>query len=144
MFKNYFKTAWRSILRSKGFSFINISGLAIGMASAILIFLWIQNEISYDRFHTNLNKLYEVWGNDVYNGEIQSETATPEIMAPVLKNDVPEIDKVSRISWGEDYLLSINDKKLKAPGNLVDPDFLTIFSYPLFQGNVHTVLSVSY
>ena len=144
MFKNYFKTAWRSILRSKGFSFINISGLAIGMASAILIFLWIQNEISYDRFHTNLNKLYEVWGNDVYNGEIQSETATPEIMAPVLKNDVPEIDKVSRISWGEDYLLSINDKKLKAHGNLVDPDFLTMFSYPLLQGNVHTVLSDPY
>ena len=144
MFKNYFKTAWRSILRSKGFSFINISGLAIGMASAILIFLWIQNEISYDRFHTNLNKLYEVWGNDVYNGEIQSETATPEIMAPVLKNDVPEIDKVSRISWGEDYLLSINDKKLKAHGNLVDPDFLTMFSYPLLQGNVHTVLSDAY
>jgi putative ABC transport system permease protein len=144
MFKNYFKIASRNILHSKGFSFINISGLAIGMASAILIFLCIQNEISYDRFHKNIDKLYEVWGNDVYNGEVQSGTATPEIMAPVLKNDVPEIDKVSRISWGEDYILAVNDKKLKAHGNLVDPDFLSMFSFPLLQGDEHSVLNDPY
>ncbi|MGN6530352.1 MAG: ABC transporter permease, partial [Ginsengibacter sp.] len=139
MFKNYFKTAWRNLLRNKVFSFINISGLAIGMASAILIFLWIQNEISSDRFHTNISKLYEVWGNDVYNGEVKSGKATPEIMAPVLKNDVPEIDKVSRISWGEDYLFTVGDKSLKAHGNIVDPDFLSMFSFPIVEGNVNAL-----
>ncbi len=144
MFKNYLKTACRNILRSKGFSIINISGLAIGMASAIVIFLWIQNEVSYDRFHKTMDRLYEVWGNDVYDGGIQSGTSTPEIMAPVLKNDVPEIDKVSRISWGEDYLLAANNKNLKAHGNLVDPDFLTMFSYPLLQGDENTVLKDPY
>jgi len=89
MFKNYFKIAYRNLLRHKGFSLINISGLAIGMASAILILLWIQNEVSYDRFHTNGNRLYEIFGNNVVGGEIRTGTATPEIMAPGLKNDVP-------------------------------------------------------
>jgi len=144
MFKNYFKIAWRNILRSKGSSFINISGLAIGMASAILIFLWVQNEISYDRFHKNIDSLYEVWGNDVYNGEVQSGINTPEIMGPVLKNDVPEIDKVSRISWDPNFVLSGNDKSLKAPGNFVDPDFLTMFSFPLLKGDAKIALNDPY
>jgi ABC-type antimicrobial peptide transport system permease subunit len=147
MFKNYFKTAWRNLLHNKAFSIINISGLAIGMASAILIFLWIQNEMSYDRFHKNIHNLYEVWGNDVYNEAINSGVNTPEIMAPVLKKDVPEIDKVSRISWGEDYLLGIHDKSdksLKAKGNLVDPDFLSMFSFPLVSGDAKTALNDPY
>src|SRR5580692_5468893 len=129
MIRNYLKIAWRNLLRNKTFSIINISGLVIGMASAILIFLWVQNEISYDRFHANLDRLYEVWGNDVYDGQTHSGTPTPEIMAPILKNDVSAIDKVSRISWGEDYLFVAGDKRLKARGNMVDPDFLTMFSF---------------
>ncbi|HEY1871115.1 MAG TPA: ABC transporter permease [Chitinophagaceae bacterium] len=139
MLKNYFKIAWRNLLRNKSFSIINISGLAIGMASAILILLWIQNEMSYDRFHANIDRLYEVWGNDLYNGGIQSGTSTPEIMAPVLKNDVPEIDKVSRISWGESYLFTVGDKTLMPHGNIVDPDFLSMFSFPFREGNVNAL-----
>src|SRR5215468_3276313 len=104
MLKNFFNVAFRNLLRNKGFSIINISGLAIGMASAILILLWVENEISYDRFHKNGDRLYEVYSNDVIDNSIRSLTATPEIMAPILENDAPEIDKVSRISWGEDYL----------------------------------------
>ncbi len=89
MIKNFFKVAFRNLIWNKVFSVINISGLAIGMASAILIFLWIQNEISYDRFHTNGDRLYEVWSNDMINNTVRSLVNTPEIMAPVLKNDVP-------------------------------------------------------
>jgi ABC-type antimicrobial peptide transport system permease subunit len=144
MIRNYFKIAFRNILRSKGFSFINISGLAIGMASAILILLWIQNEVSYDKFHANANRLYEVLGNNKVNGEIQTGMATPEIMAPGLKNDVPELEAVSRISWGEDYLLTVGDKTLKAKGNLVDPSFTSMFSFPLLSGDAKTVLSDPY
>src|SRR6266478_1485612 len=141
MIKNYFKIAFRNLLRNKAFSIINISGLAIGMGSAILILLWIQNEISYDRFHKNGDRLYEVWGNDIVGGEIRSGVNTPEIMAPVLKNDVPEIGQVSRISWGDNYLFSVGDKSLKASGNVVDPDFLSMFSFPMINGNVKTALS---
>ena len=60
MLKNFFKVAYRNLLRNKGISAINITGLAIGMASAILILLWIQNEVSYDKFHKNKNRIYEV------------------------------------------------------------------------------------
>jgi ABC-type antimicrobial peptide transport system permease subunit len=144
MIKNYFKVAARNLLRSKGFSILNISGLAIGMASAILILLWIQNELSYDRFHANGNRLYEIFGNNVVGGEIRTGTATPEIMAPGLKNDVPEIEQTSRISWGENYLLSVGDKSLKANGNVVDPAFLTMFNFPLINGNKETALDDPY
>ena len=61
MIKNFFKVAYRNLLRNKGFSFINIFGLAVGMASAILILLWIQNEVSYDQFHKNKDRIYEAW-----------------------------------------------------------------------------------
>jgi len=144
MLKNFFKVAFRNLVRNKTFSIINISGLVVGMASAILILLWIQNEISYERFHKDQDRLYEVWGNDVYDGQIRSGTATPEIMAPVLKNDVPQIEAVSRCDWGGDYLFTVGDKSLKAHGNLVDPDFLSIFSFPLLQGDEKTVLNDPY
>lgn len=140
MFRNYCKIAWRTIVRNKVFSVINISGLAIGMASAMLIFLWIRNEVSYDRFHANIANLYEVWDNAVYNGAIQSGTSTPEIMAPVLKKDVPEIDKVSRITWDQSILFAVGDKSLKATGDMVDADFLSMFSFPLIRGNAATAL----
>jgi ABC-type antimicrobial peptide transport system permease subunit len=109
------------------------------MASAVLILLWIQNEMSYDRFHANTDRLYEVWGNDTVDGAIISAVATPEIMQPALKKDVPEIEKAARISWGEDYLFQVGEKSLKPHGNTVDPDFLSMFSFPLLKGNLNAL-----
>ena len=139
MIRNFFKVAFRNLFRNKAFSIINIAGLSIGMASAILILLWIQNEISYDRFHANGDCLYEVFDNDVADGKINTGVTTPEIMAPVLKYDIPEIDKVSRISWGETYLFTFGDKSLQPHGNIVDPDFLSMFSFPVKEGSVHAL-----
>src|SRR5579862_2867365 len=144
MIKNFFKVAFRNLFRNKGFSIINISGLVVGMSSAILILLWIQNELSYDRFYKDQDRLYEVWGNDVYDGQIKSGTATPEIMSPVLKNDVPQIEEASRYDWGNDFLFTVGDKSLKAHGNIADADFLSIFSFPLLQGDKKTVLNDPY
>ena len=70
MLKNYFKIAFRNMLRNKAFSFINISGLAIGMAAAILILLWIQNEVSYDQFHEKKERIYEAWNRAEFNGKM--------------------------------------------------------------------------
>jgi putative ABC transport system permease protein len=144
MIKNYFKVAFRNLLRNKGFSIINISGLAIGMASAILILLWIQNEVSYDRFHAKADRLYEVWSNDSVNGSVRSLVNTPEIMAPVLKKDYPEMEEVSRIDWGQNMLFTYSDKRLKANGNVVDPGFLTMFSLTITRGNIKTALNDPY
>jgi putative ABC transport system permease protein len=139
MLKNNFKIAFRNLLRNKAFSIINISGLAIGMASAILILLWVQNEISHDRFHEKNNRLYQVWSNDKINGNIRSLTYTPEIMAPSLKTDYPEIEDVTRVRWTRNLLVVNGDKKLLSTGAVVDPGFLTMFSFPLLQGNSETV-----
>ncbi len=141
MIRNFFKVAFRNLFRNKAFSIINIAGLTIGMASAILILLWVQNEISYDRFHKNGNRLYEVYSNDVINNSIRSLTATPEIMAPVLTSDVPEIESASRVAFQQYHILNIGDKQLKPKGAVVDVPFLNMFSFPLEKGNANTALS---
>ncbi len=144
MLRNYIKIALRNLLRSKGFSVINISGLAIGMASAILILLWVQNEISYDRFHEKNNRLYEVWENSIYDGALQTGPPTPQLMGPALKSDYPEIENAARISWNSSILFGYGDKVLKATGTWADPSFLTMFSFPLLKGNASTALNDPY
>lgn len=131
MIENFFKIAYRNLLPNKGFPTINTSVLAIEMPSTKLILLWVLNEVSYDRFHANRNRLYEIFGNNCVGDEIRIGTATLEIMAPGLKNAVPEKEQVYSISEGEDYLFSIGDKSSKASGNLVDPSFLRRLKPPL-------------
>ncbi|MBC9929770.1 ABC transporter permease [Chitinophaga qingshengii] len=141
MFKNYFHIAFRNLTRNKGFSLINISGLAIGMATAILILLWVKDEAGFDRFHSKLDRLYQVWSNDSIQNKIRSMTMTPEIMAPTLKTDYPEIEEVSRVRWTRNLLgTPQQDKRLMAAGAVVDPGFLSMFSFPLVNGNAQTVL----
>src|SRR5258708_38429519 len=93
MLKNYFKIAFRNLLRSKGFSAINISGLAIGMASAILILLWIQNEMSFDRFYKKSDRLYLMHNRDKFSGELWAWGNTPKIMGPTTKTRYPVVEE---------------------------------------------------
>ena len=144
MLKNFFKIAFRNLWRNKGFSAINIFGLAIGMASATLILLWIQNEVSYDRFHKNKDTLYEVWGRVTFNTDLNCWNTTPKILGPTLQHDFPEIENTTRVNWGNNFLFSLNDKRLTAAGTCVDPAFLTMFSFPLIKGDVHSALADIY
>ena len=144
MLKNYFKVAVRNLLRNKGFSIINISGLAIGMASAILILLWIQDEMSYDRFHPHQDRLYEVWSQNKLDDGLHCFTATPQLMGPALKHDYPAIEEATRVGWTNASLFDYKDKKLKSNGTWVDPSFLTMFNFPLLKGDAHTALNDPY
>src|SRR5688572_23722533 len=101
MIKNYLKIAVRNLLRHRVFSFINVTGLAVGMASAILIFLWMYNEISYDRFHTKRDYLYQAWNRGVFDGKLQCWNSTPKILGTSLKQEYPEIADVCRqyVRW---------------------------------------------
>ena len=141
MLKNYFKIALRNLLRNKGFSVINISGLAIGMASAIIILLWVQNEVSFDRFHANDKRLYEVWENDVRDGGLQSGVPTPQLMGPALRKDYPEIENAARIGWDQSILFGYGEKHVKADGAWADPSFLTMFSFPFLKGDPSSALN---
>jgi putative ABC transport system permease protein len=141
MLKNYFKIAFRNLSRNSGFSIINIGGLAIGMASAILILLWVQNEMSFDRFHEKNSRLYEVWLNETRDGQIQSGVPTQQLLGPVLIKEYPEIENAARVSWNNAILLNYADKSIKADGFWTDPSFLNMFSFPLITGDPKTALN---
>jgi hypothetical protein len=136
MIKNYFKIAWRSLMRGKSFSIINIAGLAIGMAGAILILLWIQNEINYDKFHGNKNRLYEVYGLTVLDGKQATINQTSQPLAPALKQDFPEVEATSRFAGVNSFLFSAGEERLTGiEGGFIDPSFFELFSFPFIQGN---------
>ena len=142
MFQTNFKISLRNLMKNKLYSFINISGLAIGMASAILIFLWIQNEVSHDRFFTKADRIYLMNNRDMYNGELFAWNFTSKPMGLAIKTDYPEVEDVARVNnGGANFLLSNGDKHFSLHGNFVDAGFLNIFSFPLLKGNAGTALS---
>jgi putative ABC transport system permease protein len=141
MLKYFLKVAWRNLFRGKGFSLINISGLATGMASALLILIWVQNERSYDGFYTHSDRLYQLWRNAKNNSGIVSSNVTPQIVGPAMKLEYPEVESASRVFWDETLLFSRGDKKINIRGTMTDPDFLTMFDFPLLKGDRATALN---
>ena len=140
MFKNYFKTAWRSLLRNKGYSLLNIMGLAIGMASTILIVLWLSNEVSMDRFYSHIDRLYVMNNRDNFSGQLQVWRTTPKILGPTIRQDYPEVEEMSR--YGDNnFLFTIGEKKITESGGYVDSSFFKLFDFPVVYGNVADALS---
>src|SRR3569833_3115867 len=115
MFKNYFKISVRYLLRNKGFSAINICGLAVGMASAMVILLWVQNELSVDRFYTKTDRIYAAYNRNMINGEMLAISQTPEIMAPTFKKNYPEVEDAVRFN-GVTFLMTVGEKHLNVRG----------------------------
>lgn len=144
MIRNFFKVAYRNLLRSKGFSIINITGLATGMAAAILILLWLQNEISYDQFHKNKDRIYQVWNRLPEDGEIRSWNSVPAPTARVIEKDIPEVARAVRVNENSSYLFTVGEKKIEKYGMQVDSGFLEVFSFPLLKGNPATALNNMY
>ncbi|GAB1857082.1 ABC transporter permease [Flavobacteriaceae bacterium MHTCC 0001] len=107
----------------------------------MLIAIWIKYEMDFDQFHENNHRIYEVNNQTPVDGEIWTWNSTPKIMAPVIKKDYPEVEYASRYYYDSPFMLSAGDKRLKTLGTTVDPDFLKIFSFPLLEGDVETVLS---
>ncbi|MEM7551254.1 MAG: ABC transporter permease [Bacteroidota bacterium] len=135
MLKNYIKVAIRNLSRNKGFTLLNISGLVVGMAGAILIFLWISRELSVDRFHENGEYLYEVWNNNVVDGEVWSWNSTPKPIGPALESGYPEIISFARHKYVGDMLFSHEDENLNRETVFVDSTFLEMFSFSFKEGN---------
>lgn len=140
MLKNYLKIAFRNLLRNKAFSAINILGLSVGMASAVLILFWMYNEISYDRFHKNKDYLYEAWNRGTFDGKLQCWNSTPQVLGPALKAEYPEVADVSR-NYSRWFVTRAGDKKISSEAIVTDPAFLSMFDFPLLQGNAQTALN---
>lgn len=127
-------------MRNKVFSIINITGLAIGMAAAMLIFIWVQNELSYDKFYENESSLYKLYLRDSNDGNVYTSDITTGPMGKALKQDFPEVKSTSRIYWTYERLFNYGDKSIKAKGNDVDKSFLSMFTFPLLKGNASHAL----
>jgi ABC-type antimicrobial peptide transport system permease subunit len=146
MLKIYLLTAWRSLLKNKGYSLLNICGLAIGMAVALLIGLWVYYQYSYDRFLPGYDEAYQVKYNYGSNGEVNTQDQVPIPLAAAMKKDVPGIEHIaltfSSAAYGPlSQTLSVGDKNLGPTGFATESDFLKIFKYPLLEGTADNVLS---
>src|SRR6201996_8524653 len=117
MIKNYLKTTFRSLLKNRSYSFLNITGLAIGVACASLIFLWVQDELTYNHNFEKHDNLYTIYENQTYNGKVSTFHATPGPMAKVLKAEIPGIKTVARMTGGDVQLFALGDKVITEKGN---------------------------
>jgi len=140
MLKNYLKIAIRNLLRNKGFSIINITGLAIGMASALLILLWIQNELSYDRFYPKTDRIYVMYNRDKISGGIWAWNNTPGPMGPILKKDYAAVEEYARY-FNVTFLTTVGEKHINSQGAFCDSGFLRIFQFQMLKGEAATAMN---
>lgn len=136
----YLKLFFRSFLRHRVSSFINIIGLTTGLTCAFLIFLWVQDEFQINKFHEKDDRLYRVMEFQTYSNETFATNSTPGILAEHLKQDFPEIEYAATTTWISKLLLSHENTYFKENGYHVGPDFFNIFSYPLLAGDPDQVL----
>ena len=149
MMIHYTHVAFRNILRSKSFSFINISGLALGLACSLMIYLWVKDELSVDNFHANKKLLYRVYVTQGFGNETTSGYNSPAGLPAELKKVIPEIEyatgfvKYFRLSLQDEIYetFQLDDKMHKMKGGRAEEDFFKMFSYPLLHGTPETALN---
>jgi len=143
MLRNYFKIAWRNIIRNKFFSAINILGLALGMACSLLIMLWVKHECSIDRYHRNGPMLYNVMSHHIHNGKISTGDNVPGPLAEELKIKFPEIVASLSFAGGQTLQMTFaaGEKIDKEQGNFASEDWFKVFSIPLLSGTPTTALN---
>lgn len=144
MFRNYFKTAWRNITRTIGYSILNVTGLAIGMAVALLIGLWVYDQYSFDKFLPEYQSVYRVQRNFNSNGDTLTFQTTSLKLADALRTQIPEIEYVAESDWTGNHGLNVGDKKLYVNGAIAGADIFKIFQYSFIEGNANTVFKEPY
>ena len=140
MFRNYIKIAFRSLWKNKGYSALNIFGLAIGITCASLILLWVEDEVNYDSVFPKQDLVYIVPTNQTFEGEVYTFYSTPGPLAKDLKDEIPEVTK-SSTTWGGEILLSDGENGINRYGRYVSPDFLDIFSLNFLEGELKGALA---
>lgn len=145
MFKNYFKISFRNLIRFKAYSFINIFGLAIGFCACVFIGLWVRNELSVDKFHTNIDNIYRVLTRNYYGAQSYWGTGSPPAVGPALKEKYPEVLNSCRIQNGtSSSSLKYGNKLFKEDLQRADPSIFEIFSFPLIAGSYQEAFENNY
>lgn len=135
MIKNYLKTTLRSLLKNRSYSFLNIAGLAIGIACASLIFLWVQDEVTFNHNFAKRNVLYKVYENQTYEGKTSTFIGTPGPMAKAMKTEIPGIKNAARMSGDQGQIFSVGDKIITENGNYADPELFSMLQLPFVKGS---------
>ena len=140
MLRNYFKIAFRSLIKNPAYSFINIGGLAIGLTSSILILLWVADEYSYDRFHENYSSIYKLYQSQQWAQGIGTGNAMPYPMKDAVMNKSSQVKRVVITNWGEGNLLQVGEKRLNKLGLCASEEFFNMFSFNMTKGDPTTAL----
>jgi putative ABC transport system permease protein len=136
MLENYLRSTLRTIRKNKASSFLNIFGLAVGIACAALILLWVEDEIRFDSMNINKDRLYMVMENEVLADNIRTHNSTPGPMAPAMKQELPGIANAARATEDDKPILfSMGDRSVLASGRYVDPSLFSMFTLPFVEGN---------
>ena len=145
MIKNYFIVAWRNLIKDRQFTFLNLTGLSSGLACALLIYLWVSDELSIDKFNDKDSRLYEVLKKSTDGtGSIRISKHTQGLLATNMAAELPEIEYAVPVRKdGKSSILSFGDKHIKVQHEFAGKDFFSVFSYPLVDGNITLVSGVS-
>ncbi|MCJ7681585.1 MAG: ABC transporter permease, partial [Candidatus Aminicenantes bacterium] len=138
MIRNYLKIAFRNLIRHKGFSFINIFGLAVGMVCTMLILFWVQHELSFDRFNANGRNIYRILQHIQYS-EVVTWAINQGPLGPALKEEIPEIEEQARFD-GARWRIKYRNQIFEERGGFTDPSLFDMFTLPFVQGNPNTAL----
>jgi putative ABC transport system permease protein len=140
MLKNFLKLALRNLWKQKGYSFLNIFGLAMGMTCSLLILLWIRDERSIDDLPVNGDRIYRIYERQYYDGKVSAGYYTPGILSDQMKKDLPEVEMATGFTWLDKSTFQVGEKILKEQGRNAGADYFRIFSYPLLAGSPATAL----
>ena len=144
MFQTNLKIAWRNLTKDTQFTLLNVMGLAAGLACTLLIFLWVDDELSYDGFFANNDRLFQLMEKQTDNGKTGISDGSSGMLADAVKTQFPEVAYAAQLAgpgWYPPYTLTVADKNIKAVGQHAGKDYFNIFSFPLLEGNRNTILA---
>lgn len=144
MFKTNLKIAWRNLVKDKQFTFLNVLGLSGGLACALLIFLWVNDEMSFDKFFANNAQVYQLMEHQNNHGIIGISDGSSGQLSEAVQLQSPEVEYASPVAppgWFQKFTLSVNDKNIKAAGQYAGKDYFNIFSFKFIEGNKNNVLA---
>jgi len=144
MIKNYFKIAWRNLYRHKGFSITNLLGLTIGMTCAMLILLWVKDELTYNTFHPNYNNIYQIMANRDFNNQIFTDESMVLPLAQSIEKNAPQVKNAVITTRQQSHILTFGDTKLKKQGYTVSEHFFDMFSWKFIKGNAASAIPDAY
>ena len=144
MLKNSFKIAWRNLFRNKSFSLSNILGLGIGMICTMLILLWVQDELMYNKFHANYNNIYQVMANRNFNNQVFTDENMVLPLARSIESTSPQVKNAVVTTHPQQHVLTYGDVKLKKQGYTVSEHFFDMFSWKFIKGNAAAAIPDAY